>query len=105
MSPRRRETGAALADLEGVGKAALADLALLGVHDVASLARQEPGLLYERLNALTGVRHDPCVLDVFSCAVAQARDPGLPAAQRKWWWWSRARKAAGEGKRPRRGER
>lgn len=88
-----------LSDLEGVGEATLADLALLEVHDVSTLARADPALLFERLCALTGARHDPCVLDVFSCAVAQARDPGLPAAQRKWWWWSGVRKAARPARR------
>jgi hypothetical protein len=83
-----------LSDLEGVGEATLADLALLEVHDVPTLARADPVLLFERLCAVTGARHDPCVLDVLSCAVAQARDPALPAAQRKWWWWSRVRKAS-----------
>jgi hypothetical protein len=82
-----------LRDLKGVGKATLADLASLDVHDVATLARQDPALLYERLCERTGVRQDPCVLDVFSCAVAQALDPDLPAAQQDWWWWSRMRKA------------
>lgn len=72
----------------------LGDLALLEVRDVATLARQDPELLYRRLCDLTGARQDPCVLDVFACAVAQARDPALPAAMRKWWWWSRARKAS-----------
>jgi hypothetical protein len=91
--PGRAETRA-LAELDGVGKATLADLARLEVHDVAALARADPGLLYERLCTLSGTRQDPCVLDVLACAVAQARDPGLPPAQRKWWWWSRARKAA-----------
>lgn len=92
MRPRARRDVRQLRDLDGVGKATLADLALLGVHDVPTLARQDPGRLYERLCAKAGARQDPCVLDVFSCAVAQARDPALPAAQRRWWWWSRARK-------------
>ena len=70
----------------------LADFELLGVRDVAALARQDPQALYDRLCRLQGGRQDPCVLDTFHCAVAQARDPGLPAAQRKWWWWSRLRK-------------
>jgi Pathogenicity locus len=83
----------ALADLDGIGPAMLADFERLAVHDVATLARQEPRALYDRLCRLTGVRQDPCVLDTFSCAVAQARDPALAAAQRKWWWWSRLRKA------------
>lgn len=100
---RRNRTGRAgarqLSDLDGVGEATLADLALLDVHDVPTLARQDPGLLFDRLCKLTGTRQDPCVLDVFSCAVAQARDPALPAAQRKWWWWSRARKGTRPGAR------
>jgi len=94
-SARSRRQGAdqrTLADLEGIGPATLADLRRLEVPDVATLARQDPRALYDRLCRLTGVRQDPCVLDTFSCAVAQARDPGLRAAQRKWWWWSRLRK-------------
>jgi hypothetical protein len=82
----------ALDDLEGIGPAMLADLGQLGVREVATLAKQDPQALYDRLCRLHGVRQDPCVLDTFHCAVAQARDPGLPAAQRKWWWWSRLRK-------------
>jgi len=83
-----------LADLDGIGPAMLADLGKLEVPDVAALARQDPELLYRRLCRMTGVRQDPCVLDTFCCAVAQARDPDLPGAQRRWWWWSRRRKAA-----------
>jgi len=91
-APQRSKDGRQLSELDGVGKATLADLCRLGVHDVAALAREDPLLLYERLGRATGVRQDPCLLDVFSCAVAQARDPNLPAAQRRWWWWSRLRK-------------
>lgn len=100
MTQRRRSSDGTggLSDLDGIGKAMLADLARLEVHDVPTLAKQDPRLLYDRLCKLTGVRQDPCVLDVFSCAVAQARDPALPAAQRRWWWWSRARKAAASAK-------
>jgi len=86
--------GRSLGDLDGIGPAMLADFRKLEVPDVAALARQDPELLYRRLCRMTGVRQDPCVLDTFCCAVAQARDPALPAAQRKWWWWSRRRKAA-----------
>jgi hypothetical protein len=89
-----------LAGLDGIGPAMLADLRLLGVRDVAALARQDPHALYHRLCRLTGARQDPCVLDTFCCAVAQARDPGLPAAQRRWWWWSRLR--LGQAGSPRR---
>jgi hypothetical protein len=83
-----------LRDLSGIGPAMLKDFQLLGIESVAHLARQNPQKLYNRLCELTGTRQDPCVLDTFTCAVAQARDPNLPPEQRNWWYWSRKRKAA-----------
>lgn len=85
-----------LRDLAGVGKAMLADFEILGIRSVAALARADGMRLYRKLEDVTGVKQDPCVLDVFHCAIAQARDPALPAEQRNWWWWSRQRKAARE---------
>lgn len=82
-----------LADLRSVGPATVRDLRLLGVTTVEELARREPEELYESLERLTGVAVDICMLDVFRCAVAQARDPLLPTEQRAWFWWSRRRKA------------
>ncbi|HEV2492342.1 MAG TPA: hypothetical protein VG204_04645 [Terriglobia bacterium] len=41
-----------------------------------------------------------CCFDVFSAAVAQARNPRLPVAQCRWWYWSRKRKASEHEKRP-----
>jgi nucleotidyltransferase/DNA polymerase involved in DNA repair len=82
-----------LGDLVSVGPAMLRDLELLGIRTVAQLARQKPERLYEKLCRVTGRSQDICCLDVFSAAVAQARNPRLPAAQRQWWYWSRKRKA------------
>ncbi len=82
-----------LKDLTGIGGAMLRDLAMLGVSSVRDLARQNPDEMYRRLSVLTGRQQDICVLDVFRCAVAQARDSGLPDEQRQWWWWSRQRRA------------
>jgi|SRR5208337_2777913 len=81
-----------LKDLAGVGPAILKDFAQLGVRSVPELAESDGRELYKRLCDLTGVRQDPCCLDVFRCAVAQARDPNLPKEQRNWWYWSQARK-------------
>ena len=81
-----------LSDLDGIGPAMLKDFALLKVVTVQELARRNPEKLYEQLCAATGQAQDICVLDVFRCAVAQARNPRLPAAQRNWWYWSRVRK-------------
>jgi hypothetical protein len=80
-----------LADLDSVGPAMLRDFDRLGVRSVAELARRKPEKLYEQLCAVTRRAQDICVLDVFRCAVAQARNPRLPAAQRNWWYWSRQR--------------
>jgi hypothetical protein len=82
-----------LDDLSGIGKAMLADFALLKIRSVDQLAAADPDALYAQLSRLTNTRQDPCVLDTFRCAVAQARDPELPLNQRNWWYWSRLRKA------------
>ena len=83
-----------LGDLISIGPAMLRDFEMLGIRSVAQLAKQEPQRMYERLNRKIGQRQDPCVLDVFSAAVAQARNPRLPAEQCQWWYWSRKRKSA-----------
>jgi nucleotidyltransferase/DNA polymerase involved in DNA repair len=82
-----------LADLSGIGKAMLADFALLQIRSVDDLASADPDRLFTDLCKLTNSRQDPCVLDTFRCAVAQARNPRLPKEQRNWWYWSRQRKA------------
>jgi hypothetical protein len=82
-----------LRDLVSVGPATVRTLRSLGVRSVAQLARAKPQALYEKLSRLEGRRPDPCCLDVFTAAVAQARNPDLPAEQRVWWYWSQQRKA------------
>ena len=92
-----------LADLTSVGPAMLRDFQMLGIHSVAQLAREGPKEMYERLCRMVGERQDICVLDTFTAAVAQARDPELPPAQCQWWYWSRERKrAAALGRKSRR---
>ena len=81
-----------LHDLAGIGPAMLRDFDLLGICSVEELSHRSPEKLYEQLVARRGPQ-DICVLDVFRCAVAQARNPRLPAARRNWWYWSRLRKS------------
>jgi predicted RecB family nuclease len=85
--PERR-----LEDLISIGPAMRRDFEMLGIRTMDHLARQNPQRMYARLNRITGQRQDPCVLDVFCAAVAQARNPRLPAEQCQWWYWSRKRK-------------
>ena len=83
-----------LRDLISVGPAMLRDFELLGIRSVPQLAKQHPKQMYLKLCRVTGEYQDPCVLDVFSAAVAQARNPLLSPEQCQWWYWSRQRKAA-----------
>lgn len=85
-----------LTDLISVGPAMLRDFERLGIRSVARLARASPRRLYDRLCRVTGRRQDICCLDAFTAAVAQARNPRLPAEQCQWWYWSRRRKASAQ---------
>jgi hypothetical protein len=88
-----------LRDLISVGPAMLRDFELLGVRTMEQLGRQDPKRLYHKLCRITGQRQDICCLDVFSAAVAQARNPLLPPEQCQWWYWSRKRKEGNGAKR------
>ena len=90
MNSKTKELG----DLFSVGPAMLRDFETLGIRSVAELAKREPMRMYRKLERVTGSRQDPCVLDTFCAAVAQARNPRLPAEQCQWWYWSRKRKLA-----------
>ena len=82
-----------LGELISIGPAMLRDFRLLGIRSVEQLAKQDPRRLYERLERMSRQHQDRCVLDVFQAAVAQARNPRLPAEKCQWWYWSRKRKA------------
>ena len=81
-----------LSDLISVGPAMLRDFEILGVRSVPQLAHRNPERLYELLCRLAPQHQDICCSDVFRAAVAQAKDPQLPADQCQWWYWSRNRK-------------
>jgi hypothetical protein len=81
-----------LGDLISVGPAMVRDFELLGIRSVAQLGRQNPQRMYEKLGRVAGQHQDICVLDVFCAAVAQARNPRLPAEKCQWWYWSEKRK-------------
>ena len=81
-----------LIDLVSIGPATLEDLELLGIDSVAQLRLRNPQRMYQQLCRLKRQVIDPCCLDVFVAAVAQAKDPNLPIEQRQWWYWSKVRK-------------
>jgi hypothetical protein len=79
----------ALTAIPNVGPAVARKLLALDVRELDDLRGRDPDELFERLCAQDGRRHDPCLLDTFSAAVAYA--DGGPA--RPWWEFSRERKA------------
>ena len=79
---------AALEDLPNVGPAIAADFIRLGIRAPRELAGRDPYALYAELNRVTGMRHDPCVLDTF-ISVVRFMD-GAPA--RPWWKYTAERK-------------
>jgi hypothetical protein len=78
----------ALIDIPNIGKEIAADLRQLGFEAPAQLHGQDPYLMYDRLNAMTGIRHDPCLLDTFIAAV-HFMDGEPP---RPWWTYTPERK-------------
>ncbi len=77
--------------LGSVGPSLSQDLWDLGFRTIADLKGANPVEMYERFSRTAGQRADPCVEDVFRCAVAQARDPELPDEMRQWWMWKEHR--------------
>lgn len=96
MQKKKRQ----LKDLISIGPAMLRDFQLLKIRNVEQLAKQDPRKLYRKLGRVARRHQDICVLDTFEAAVAQARDPRLPAEKCQWWWWSRARKLDGKRSGP-----
>ena len=84
----RRDRLFLLTDLPNIGPAMARDLRLLGFERPAQLVGQDPQALYDRLCGLTGVRQDPCVLDVF-VSVTRFMDGEEP---RPWWHYTPERK-------------
>jgi hypothetical protein len=78
-----------LLELPNVGPATALDFVKLGISEPKQLARRDPEKMYEKLCKVDGVRHDPCLLDVFASVVAFVN--GAPA--RPWWAYTPERKA------------
>lgn len=90
MNPSRvdRSRLTQLTDLPNIGKAGAGDLMLLGIEEPAQLVGRSPFEMYETLCEKTGVRHDPCVIDVF---ISVTRFMAGEAAK-PWWEYTAERK-------------
>jgi hypothetical protein len=85
------ESNRTLKDLASVGSVTLKDFTLLGIKTVEDLAKCEAKKLYAQLCRLSKDRHDICTQDVFSAAIAQAKNPKLAKEKCDWWYWNRRR--------------
>lgn len=86
----KRDLYTDLEQLPNVGPSTAEDLRLIGIARPCDLIRQDPFALYEKLCRETGVRHDPCVIDVFISVVRFMN--GEPA--RPWWAYTAERKGS-----------
>ncbi len=83
-----RETVSRLEELPNVGKAIAADLHLIGVAHPKDLIGKDAFDMYKKLCAISGQRHDPCVIDVFMSVVHfMEGGEALP-----WWSFTEYRK-------------
>jgi hypothetical protein len=78
-----------LEQLPNIGPALAEDLRLIGIHQPQQLRGKDAFVLYQKLCAVTGQRHDPCVLDTFMAAT----DFMAGAAPAPWWSYTAQRKA------------
>lgn len=92
---KRRRVHDELQSLPAIGPSLAADLRLLGVTSIASLALRDPERLYARLCDLTKSKQDPCVLYTFRCAVYASRTALPDPELLKWWNWTERRFDAG----------
>jgi hypothetical protein len=75
-------------DLPNIGPAGAKDFELLGYTTPDQLRTVDPLELYQSLCLATGVRQDPCVLDVFMSVTSFLQgDPPAP-----WWHFTEKRK-------------
>ena len=90
MSPYKvkRESVRALTDLPNIGPAMSRDLERIGISTPQQLVGKDPLKMYRRLCGVSGVRQDPCVLDVFMSVTSfmNGDDP------KPWWEFTAKRK-------------
>lgn len=77
-----------LFSLMNVGPATYKDLEILGIKNIQELAQADPDELYKRLQRITERAHDPCVWDIFTAIIHEAKT----GEKTPWWRWTPIRK-------------
>ena len=88
MKTVNRAENTDLQQIPNVGPSIAAKLRQIGISSPHDLVGKDPYAIFEQLCRTTGVRHDPCLLDVFIAAVRfMAGEPAKP-----WWTYTPERK-------------
>lgn len=69
MKAKHADQAKRLEEIPNIGKAIAEDRRRLGISRSEQLKNNDDFTLYNKLNAVTGERHDPCVADTFLAAV------------------------------------
>jgi len=73
--------------IPGIGKACSLDLWNIGIRKIEDLSGQNPQELYHKLNTITGMTHEICMLYTFRCAVYYATEKDHEKEKLNWWYW------------------
>jgi Pathogenicity locus len=88
MKAKSARDAKTLESIPNIGKSIANDLRGLGIHQPLQLCGLDPYKLYQDIAIVTGVRHDPCLCDVFIAAIKfMEGGPPLP-----WWYYTAERK-------------
>lgn len=73
--------------IPSIGKACSLDLWDIGLRKIEDLKGKNPTILYNKLNTVTGLTHDICMLYTFRCAVYYATEKQHDLEKLNWWYW------------------
>jgi pathogenicity locus Cdd1 protein len=73
--------------IPGVGKACSLDFWNIDLRSIEDLSEKNPAVLYDKLNTITGAKHDICMLYTFRCAVYFASEEKHDIKKLNWWYW------------------
>jgi hypothetical protein len=88
MKAKKANEAMRLEHIPNIGSAIAEDLRGIGIYKPEQLKEKDGIKLYQKLNKLTGVRHDPCIADTFMAAV-DFMNGGKP---QPWWKFTTRRK-------------
>lgn len=88
MKTQHAKDAVRLEDIPNIGQSLADDLRSIGIIQPKDLKGKDDIKLYQKLNRITQLRHDPCVADTFLAAV-DFMNGGRP---KPWWAFTADRK-------------